>query len=78
MALSSECTGSYAQKVLDNADIVREAMLRQSSQWAARVLRVTIGLMRWVLITFEGFVTGVLAVVVSIVAFFVGLSAYTR
>ena len=39
---------------------------------------VTIGLMRWVLITFEGVVTGVLAVVVSIVVFFVGLSAYTR
>jgi len=54
------------------------AMLRQLSRWATRVLSVTIGLMRWVLITFEGFVTGVLAVVVSIVAFFVGLSAYTR
>jgi hypothetical protein len=29
MALSSECTGSYAQKVLDSADIVRDAMFRQ-------------------------------------------------
>jgi hypothetical protein len=29
MARSSECTDSYAQKVLDAADIVREAMLRQ-------------------------------------------------
>ena len=38
----------------------------------------TIGFMRWVLITFESLVTGVLAVVVSIVAFFVGLNAYTR
>jgi len=34
--------------------------------------------MRWVLITFESLVTGVLAVVVAIVAFFVGLNAYTR
>ncbi len=29
MALFSECTDSYAQKLLDTADIVREAMLRQ-------------------------------------------------
>src|ERR1700722_18171438 len=29
MARSSECTDSYAQKVLDAADIVRDAMLRQ-------------------------------------------------
>ena len=29
MARSSECTGYYAHKVLDNAGIVREAMLRQ-------------------------------------------------
>jgi len=29
MALFSECTDRYAQKLLDTADIVREAMLRQ-------------------------------------------------
>ncbi len=29
MALLSECTESYAQKLLDTADIVREAMFRQ-------------------------------------------------
>jgi hypothetical protein len=29
MARSSECTGLYAQKVLDTADIVREAMYRK-------------------------------------------------
>ena len=29
MALFSECTHRYAQKTLDTADIVREAMLRQ-------------------------------------------------
>jgi hypothetical protein len=29
MAHSSECTDQYAQKALDGADIVREAMLRQ-------------------------------------------------
>ena len=29
MALSSECTEKYAQKVLDTADIVREAIFRQ-------------------------------------------------
>jgi len=29
MARSSECTEQYAQKVLDTADIVREAILRQ-------------------------------------------------
>jgi hypothetical protein len=29
MARSSECTGLYAQKVLDTADIVREAMFQQ-------------------------------------------------
>jgi hypothetical protein len=31
MARSSECTDSYAQKVLDTADIVREAMFQQLS-----------------------------------------------
>jgi hypothetical protein len=30
MALFSECTDMYAQKLLDTADIVREAMFRQS------------------------------------------------
>ena len=29
MARSSECTGYYAPKVLDTADIVRDAMFRQ-------------------------------------------------
>src|ERR1700730_10656113 len=29
MARSSECTGLYAQKVLDTADIVRDAIYRQ-------------------------------------------------
>jgi hypothetical protein len=29
MALFSECTHTYAQKTLDTADIVRDAMLRQ-------------------------------------------------
>ena len=29
MALFSECTDRYAQKLLDTADIVREAMLRR-------------------------------------------------
>jgi hypothetical protein len=52
-------------------------ILRQSCG-LHRVLSVTIGFMRWVLITFESLVTGVLAVVVAIVAFFVGLNAYTR
>jgi len=31
MALFSECTGRYAQNLLDTADIVREAILRQPS-----------------------------------------------
>src|SRR5260370_7146800 len=30
MARSSECTGGYAKKVLDTADIVRDACFRQS------------------------------------------------
>ena len=29
MARSSECTEQYAQKVFDNADIVRDGMFRQ-------------------------------------------------
>jgi hypothetical protein len=29
MARSSECTDQYAQKVFDNADIVRDAILQQ-------------------------------------------------
>jgi hypothetical protein len=29
MARSSECTGWYARKVLDTADIVRDSMFRQ-------------------------------------------------
>ena len=32
MALFSECTESYAQKLLDTADIVREAILRQATK----------------------------------------------
>ena len=31
MARSSECTESYAQKVIDTADIVRDAIFRQLS-----------------------------------------------
>jgi hypothetical protein len=31
MARSSECTEQYAQKVFDNADIVRDAIFHQSS-----------------------------------------------
>jgi hypothetical protein len=34
--------------------------------------------MRWVLVTFESFATGVLAVVVSVVALITGMSMYTR
>jgi hypothetical protein len=33
MARSSECTNSYVQKVLDAADIVREAILQQLTLW---------------------------------------------
>jgi hypothetical protein len=33
MALFSECTDRYAQKLLDTADIVREAIFRQLSGW---------------------------------------------
>ena len=33
MALFSECTVNYGLKVLDTADIVREAMLQQLSAW---------------------------------------------
>jgi hypothetical protein len=32
MAHSSECTDQYAQKALDGADIVRDAMLRQLTE----------------------------------------------
>jgi hypothetical protein len=35
MARSSECTDQYAQKVLDTADIVREAMFQQVTVWLA-------------------------------------------
>jgi hypothetical protein len=34
MALFSECTDRYAQKLLDTADIVREAIFRQSCRKA--------------------------------------------
>ncbi len=33
MALFSECTDRYAQKLLDTADIVRDAILRQLTVW---------------------------------------------
>ena len=33
MALFSECTDRYAQKLLDTADIVREAIFRQPAVW---------------------------------------------
>ena len=35
MALLYECTGRYAQKGLDTADIVREAIFRQPSHTAS-------------------------------------------
>jgi hypothetical protein len=35
MALFSECTDRYAQKLLDTADIVREAMFRQLCSFLA-------------------------------------------
>src|ERR1017187_9920525 len=38
MARSSECTDQYAQKVFDNADIVRDAIFRQLNK-AARARR---------------------------------------
>jgi hypothetical protein len=43
MARSSECTEQYAQKVFDNADIVRDAILRQQSveRRAARQVSLT-------------------------------------
>ncbi len=36
MALFSECTDRYAQKLLDTADIVREAMFHQLSEFAVQ------------------------------------------
>jgi hypothetical protein len=36
MALFSECTDRYAQKLLDTADIVREAIFRQPGAIAGR------------------------------------------
>ena len=36
MALFSECTDRYAQKLLDTADIVREAMFRQEASFSVR------------------------------------------
>ena len=40
MALFSECTDRYAQKLLDTADIVREAIFRQLRGVCAVVQRV--------------------------------------
>ena len=37
MALFFECTDRYAQNMLDTADIVREAILRQLTQLSARL-----------------------------------------
>jgi hypothetical protein len=37
MALFSECMDRYAQKLLDTADIVREAMLRQSASGTFKI-----------------------------------------
>jgi hypothetical protein len=37
MALFSECTDRYAQKLLDTADIVRDAILQQSVVFLASV-----------------------------------------
>jgi uncharacterized protein len=45
MALFSECTDSYAQKLLDTADIVREAMLRQPSTKVSGSLTISFLLM---------------------------------
>ncbi len=39
MALFSECTDRYAQKTLDTADIVREAIFHQSDIFAARRIK---------------------------------------
>ena len=41
MALFSECTDRYAQKLLDTADIVREAMLLTAYICASRRMRTT-------------------------------------
>ena len=40
MALFSECTDRYAQKTLDTADIVREAIYRQLTKPWANPIRV--------------------------------------
>jgi hypothetical protein len=39
MALFSECTDRYAQKTLDTADIVREAILQQLSESPVQTFR---------------------------------------
>ena len=40
MALFSECTDRYAQKLLDTADIVREAIFRQYFPTAADFYKI--------------------------------------
>jgi len=42
VARSSECTEQYAQKVFDNADIVRDAIFRQQSTPALLLLMMQI------------------------------------
>jgi hypothetical protein len=43
MALFSECTDRYAQKTLDTADIVREAIFRQLSKNEEATLKLQPG-----------------------------------
>ena len=45
MARSSKCTGECAPKVLDTADIVREAMLQESPGAGCR--RTTVAMLGW-------------------------------
>jgi hypothetical protein len=42
MARSSECTDQYARKVLDTADIVREAIYRQPFRRSPGVRNITL------------------------------------
>src|SRR5208282_1543591 len=45
VARSSECTEQYAQKVFDNADIVRDAMFQQLS--CANCIARTVAMLGW-------------------------------
>ena len=46
MALFSECTDSYAQKLLDTADIVREALFSECTDSYAQKLLDTADIVR--------------------------------